>query len=101
MKITLQYFDGCPNWKVADASLRRILQSAGRSDVAIEYELIDSPEMAERVGFHGSPTFLVDGRDALATGEEPIGMMCRVYRTEEGYRGAPSDAQLRSLLTEA
>lgn len=101
MKITLQYFDGCPNWQAADARLRKILQATGRTDVAIQYELIDSPEMADRVGFRGSPTFLVDGRDPLATGEEPIGMTCRVYRTEEGYRGAPTDAQLRSLVSKA
>lgn len=101
MKITLQYFDGCPNWKAADARLRNVLRAEARTDVAIEYELIDSPEMAERVRFHGSPTFLVDGRDPLATGDEPIGMMCRVYRTEAGYRGSPSDAQLRSLLAKA
>jgi hypothetical protein len=47
--------------------------------VKLEYQLIDSPQTAERVGFHGSPTILIDGRDPFVTGAEPIGMTCRVY----------------------
>ena len=63
MKVTIQYFDGCPHWKLADKRVRRVLEGASTDDVTLEYELIDSPERAERVGFHGSPTILVDGRD--------------------------------------
>jgi hypothetical protein len=54
--------------------------------------------MAERVGFRGSPTILIDGRDPFATGAEPIGMSCRVFRTEDGAQGAPTEAQLREVL---
>lgn len=96
VKVTLQYFDGCPHWKLADARLRNVLRSRG--DVELEYELIDSPEEAERVGFHGSPTILVDGRDPFATGEEPIGMSCRVFNTEDGAQGAPTERQIASAL---
>ena len=99
MKVTIQYFDGCPHWKVADEQVRKVLRSLSRADVVLEYQFIDSPETAERVGFHGSPTILVDGRDPFATGDEPIGMTCRVYRTEEGARGMPTEAQLRRLFT--
>jgi len=66
--------------------------------VTLEYQRIDSPETAERIGFHGSPTILVDGRDPFASGAEPVGMTCRVFRTEEGAQGAPTEAQLHSLL---
>ena len=68
---------------------------------AIDYQLIDSPEMAERIGFRGSPTILIDGRDPFATGAEPIGMSCRVFRTEHGAQGAPTEAQLREVLGSA
>ena len=98
MKVTLQYFEGCPHWKLADERLARALRDLGRHEIALEHQLIDSPEMAERIGFRGSPTILVDGRDPFATGIEPIGMSCRVFRTAEGAQGAPTEAQLREVL---
>ena len=98
MKITIQYFDGCPHWKLADQRVRRVLEGMSADDVTLDYELIDSPETAERVGFHGSPTILVDGRDPFVTGIEQVGMSCRVFRTDEGIQGAPTKAELRKLL---
>lgn len=98
MKITIQYFEGCPHWKLADERVRRVLRAGYRDDVEVKYELIESPEQAERVGFHGSPTVLVDGRDPFATGDEPVGMSCRVFRTEHGPEGSPSELQLRGAL---
>jgi len=98
VKVTLQYFDGCPHWKLADERLARVLRGLPRGRVTLEYQRIDSPETAEQIGFHGSPTVLVDGRDPFATGAEPVGMSCRVFRTEDGAQGAPTEAQLRSVL---
>ncbi|HKW73142.1 MAG TPA: thioredoxin family protein [Candidatus Dormibacteraeota bacterium] len=98
MKITVQYFDGCPHWQLADARLRKVLGDISRDDVSVDYQLIDSPDTAVRVGFRGSPSILVDGIDPFATGAEPIGMSCRVFRTEAGFQGAPSEAQLREVL---
>ncbi len=98
MKVTIQYFDGCPHWKLADQRVRRVLEGVSAGDVTLDYELIDSPESAERVGFHGSPTILVDGRDPFVSGIEQVGMSCRVFRTEDGIQGAPTEAQLRKLL---
>jgi len=98
MKVTIQYFDGCPHWKLADERVRRVLEGVSTGEVTLEYELIDSPESAERVGFHGSPTILVDGRDPFVTGIEQVGMSCRVFRTEDAIQGAPTEAELRKLL---
>ena len=91
MKITLQYFDGCPHWKLADRRLANVLQGPDTDGIAFEYQLIDSPEMAERIEFRGSPTILIDGRDPFATGTEPIGMSCRVFRTEDGLASRRAD----------
>lgn len=99
MKVTIQYFDGCPHWKLADERVRKVLKSLSTYDVQLEYQLIDSPKTAERVGFRGSPTILVDGRDPFVTGDEPIGMSCRVFRTDEGVQGSPTESQLRRLLS--
>lgn len=98
LRITIQYFEGCPHWKVADERVRKVLEAAGRTDVAVDYQLIDSPETALQVGFHGSPTILINGRDPFATGEEPLGLSCRTYRTEVGPQGAPTERQLRLAL---
>ncbi len=99
MKITIQYFEGCPNWKLADERVQMVLRGLSRADVKLEYQLIDSPEAAEQLGFHGSPTVLVDGRDPFATGTEAIGLTCRVYRTDEGPEAAPTVAELQKLLS--
>lgn len=97
MDITLQYFDGCPNWVVADERLR--LLAAERPDITLRYQLIDTAEEAERTGFHGSPTILVDGVDAFDDATAPVGLACRRYITYDGPAGAPSMAQLRDTIS--
>jgi hypothetical protein len=69
MKITIQYFDGCPHWNFAQKRLKKVLRDVGRDDVEVDLEVIDSPEAAERARFRGSPTFLFDGRDPFAKPE--------------------------------
>ena len=98
MKITIQYFDGCPHWKLADERVRHVLRDFSGHDVTVEYQFIDSPQTADEVGFHGSPTILIDGLDPFITGVEQVGMSCRVFRTEDGIQGAPTEAELRKLL---
>ena len=36
------------------------------------------------LGFVGSPTVRVDGRDVQPPGDEPVGLTCRVYRRRDG-----------------
>ena len=98
MKVTIQYFDGCPHWKLADERVRRVLRDLARSDVELEYQLIDSPQAAERAHFRGSPTILIDGHDPFAGEDQHYGLSCRVYETEAGAQGAPTEAQLERLL---
>lgn len=95
-EVTLRYFDGCPNWEVADRRLRSLADELG---FTLDYEKVESPEDAERLGFAGSPTVLVDGADPFATGDEPTGLACRVYATPEGPQGSPTFKQLRDALT--
>ncbi len=96
MDIALLYFDGCPNWKVADERLTEI--AAERPDITVTRRVVDTVEEAERVGFHGSPSILVDGVDALADGEASVGLACRVYATPDGPAGAPTLEQLRAVI---
>ena len=92
----LVYFVGCPNWRTADRRLRRLATELG---FELQRRPVTGPEDAEVAGMRGSPTILVNGRDAFANAEPPS-MSCRAYRTPDGHAGSPTMAQLRSALGE-
>lgn len=98
MQITLRYFDGCPNWRTAQERLRAALADAGAADAAIALERVETHGEAVRLGFRGSPTVLIDGRDPFADERADVGLACRVYATPEGFQGAPTLDQLRTAL---
>lgn len=97
MEITLLYFDGCPSWQAADERLTVL--TGERPDVTVTRRVVDTPEEAERTGFLGSPSILVDGVDAFAEPGAQVGLTCRRYPTPDGYDGAPTLEQLRAVLT--
>ncbi len=99
MDIALLYVDGCPNWAVVDQRLTRII--AKRPEITLTRYRVRTIKDAERVGFHGSPSILVNGVDAFAGGEANIGLACRVYATPDGPSGAPTIDQLRAVITDA
>lgn len=102
MRVTLQYFDGCPNWKEAEQRVVAALREAGLQGVDIELETVDTQQRAEQLGFVGSPTILVDGQDPFAGTEDPRpGLTCRVFETPEGLRGAPSLGQLTEVFRQS
>ena len=93
MEIRIQYFDGCPNWKDAQEALSRLAP-----DAHITLQAVETSEEAQRVGFRGSPTILVDGTDPWADMNAPVGLSCRVFQTETGLAGLPSKTQLEQAL---
>ncbi|MGI9018437.1 MAG: thioredoxin family protein [Euzebya sp.] len=95
MDVTLLYFDDCPNWQVLDARLANLAAEFGLN---VRHVRVDTAEEAERVGFRGSPSILVEGRDLFARGDEPVGLSCRVYQTSAGPAGSPTIPQLREAL---
>ena len=98
MSVTLQYFDGCPNWREAEERLREALRAAGRPEGAVTLEAVTTPEDAERLRFRGSPAILIDGLDPFAAETAPVGLSCRVFSTPDGLRGAPTLEQLVEVL---
>ncbi len=74
MEITLQYFDDCPNWQVAEDRLRQVLAELGRPEQEIRRQRVETSEEAERIAFGSSPTILVDGIDPFADPAGPAGV---------------------------
>ena len=90
MRVELLYFDGCPSYMVAEERLRHVVGERGLN-ARIEMVRVQTDEEAIRLGFPGSPTIRVDGRDLFPTGELVEGALgCRIYATPEGLAGAPT-----------
>ncbi|MBW3638300.1 MAG: thioredoxin family protein [Actinobacteria bacterium] len=100
MEVTLLYFDGCPSWQLADKRLLEALALTGHPDQPVTRRQVTTPEQAEQLGFRGSPTVLVDGRDPFAEPGAPTGLACRMFRTPDGLAGAPTVEQLVAVLSE-
>ncbi len=99
--VLLLYLDDCPNWRLAEARLREALAGIGDTTSEVIFQLVRTPEEAEQAGFRGSPTILVNGTDPFAGPGDPVGLSCRLYRSETGAEHAPSVEQLRSVLADA
>ncbi|TFD21410.1 thioredoxin family protein [Cryobacterium sp. TMS1-13-1] len=99
MDITLQYFDGCPNWKIAAERLAVI--AVEHPGTVVTRRLVENLEDAEAMLFRGSPSILVGGTDLFPDPAAPVGMACRIYMTPTGLAGAPTLGQLRDAITTA
>jgi hypothetical protein len=101
MDVRLLYFDDCPNWRLAESRLNQALADLGDEAPTVTYELVTTAEEAERAGFRGSPTILVNGRDPFAGPDEPIALSCRMYHGPAGLEYAPTVEQLQDALAHA
>ncbi len=98
--ITIQYFDGCPHWKNAHQLLGEVLDEAQIAAV-LKTQVIDTPELAQKHSFRGSPTILINGHDPFADPDAPIGLSCRFYITPDGTAGTPTKYQMKEALLRA
>ena len=100
MDIEFLYWGGCPSYPEARQLLGEVLAERG-VDVEIEVREVTSQDEAEALGFPGSPTIRVDGRDV-----DPVGasarpaLMCRIYRKPDGgVSPVPTREQLEAALS--
>ena len=98
MRIDLLHVDECPNWEETLRLLRSALVSTGHPDVLIGVQLNDSEESADRWGFTGSPTILVDGIDPFLSDTRTGSLACRLYLTPDGLAGHPTRGQLEDAV---
>ncbi|PZG89270.1 hypothetical protein C1I97_31530 [Streptomyces sp. NTH33] len=98
MEIEVLVVPDCPNQQLAEERLRQALAAIGLPGLRFTTKVIADPDEAERSGFTGSPTILVDGRDPFAEPAATPSLSCRIYRTPAGPAGAPGIDQLRKAL---
>jgi hypothetical protein len=97
-RITVQYLRGCPHERLAVDRVQQALARVGKETLGVELCEVRDEADAQRLGFRGSPTVLIDGVDPFADAREPVGIACRMYRTPGGADGAPSVDQLCDVL---
>ena len=76
--------------------LRQALDSTGLKDTLVQTVVVTTNAEAQALGFGGSPTFMVDGRDLFEG--DPAGLACRVYPSSGGLRGTPDMSALVAAL---
>jgi hypothetical protein len=88
LRIDFLFWEGCPSHPEARARLDAALARAGiEAEIAVRE--IETDDEAAQIGFPGSPTILIEGRDVqVPDSEAPTGLTCRLYRTSDG-RPAP------------
>ncbi len=90
------YFDGCPSWRHALDALLDALRSLDQAP-NICLVRVDTPEAAEAARFPGSPTLRLGGEDLFPASHD-FGLGCRLYFTEDGPRGWPTQAMIEAAV---
>jgi len=97
MDIEILYVPDCPNLGQARRHVDTAVRAAAVSASVHEVEVADAATAA-RVGMCGSPTVVIDGRDAVTSDGSMGSMSCRLYTVGGVPQGAPSVEQLVEAL---
>lgn len=98
MIIEVLHIDDCPSWVEAGNRLREALDTTGFGDAKINYRVLRTTDEVAGVPFAGSPTILLDGEDLFPGIARTSDLACRVYATERGLAGIPSNSQFIEAL---
>ena len=99
MKVEVYWWKGCPSTPEVLELLDKVLAAKGL-DAEVELREVRTDEEAAELGFPGSPTIRVDGRDVDPAGAaaRPV-LTCRIYRLPDGrVSPVPSREQLEEAL---
>lgn len=66
-QVTIQYIAGCPNRALARDRVGVALARRGIDPSAVILQLVETAADAERLGFRGSPTILIDAAPGCGT----------------------------------
>jgi hypothetical protein len=99
VRIELFFWRECPSYPEAQQLLEEVLAARG-IEAPVEVHEVTSDEEARRLGFPGSPTIRVDGRDVDPAGAwaRPA-LTCRIYYLPDGrVSPVPPREQLEEAL---
>jgi len=101
-RVEILYFEGCPNHDGARALVARIAAELRVEPKVVLVEVADH-DAARDLRFLGSPSIRVNGHDVEPGAQERRDFVysCRVYRTEQGFSGLPSETWIREAMTNA
>jgi proline dehydrogenase len=84
MRVELLATLDCPHADEAEEILRSALRDDGH-EPSVQRVYVSDLDTAAGLGFHGSPTIRIDGRDVMPPPPElPINLGCRLYRQPGG-----------------
>ncbi len=87
-RVELLWWEGCPTHDEAAELLEQILDEIGKGDVHIARREVRTRAEAQQLGFPGSPTFQVGGRDLFPTDTAPGADLPRL--PARGRRAVPA-----------
>jgi hypothetical protein len=97
MEIELLYTETCPTWTFA----RDVLKAAMAAEniwAPLRLVRVDSLSQAAQLGFSGSPSIRINGRDLWPGLSQVPSLASRIYLTPQGVQGWPTTAMLRQKL---
>ena len=98
MLVQLLTVPNCPHAQPAAAVVRQALDEASLTDVPVTGLTIDTQAQADRLGFLGSPTILINGRDPFPDARRLPALAVRLYQHPTGLSGVPPIHQIRQAL---
>jgi hypothetical protein len=98
-KVEFLYWEGCPSHPEARELLEEVLEARG-VDATVDVREVRTQEEARALGFPGSPTIRVDGRDVDPAGaDDPASLSCRIYHLPNGrVSPVPTREQIEEAL---
>jgi hypothetical protein len=99
MKIEVLYVADCPSHPAAVKLVRDVLSSEGLA-AEVREVLISDKTVAAALGFRGSPTIRIDGRDVAGepAKTETFGLSCRLYPGSPVIGLPPADLVRRAVV---
>jgi hypothetical protein len=100
VQVELLHWEGCPSTPEARELLEQVLAERGL-EATVELREVTTQAEAEELGFPGSPTIRVDGRDVDPAGAAARpSLTCRIYNLPDGrVSPVPAREQLEEALT--
>ena len=96
MDYELRIIAECPNSAPAGELFRQAV-AAENAAAEVRVVQVDTEEQATELQFHGSPSFIADGKDLFPSPASPA-LTCRVYAGRAGLSGLPSLEDLQAAL---